>query len=103
MNYTKGEWEAVMGINKRIEVVVETDKVLQEKQIAQLFPRRTDEEMLANANLIAAAPDLYEACKGLIEIAEMAMPTSFFQSDSRVELAQQALAKAAMLKNKEVK
>lgn len=36
---------------------------------------------------------LYEACKGLLEIAELAMPGSYFQSDSRVQDAKQAITK----------
>ncbi len=38
--------------------------------------------------------DMYEALKGMMEIAELAMPDTYFQSDSRVNKTRQALAKA---------
>ena len=37
--------------------------------------------------------ELYEACKGLMEIAEMAMPDTYFKTDSRVNKARKALAR----------
>ncbi|KKL48117.1 hypothetical protein LCGC14_2328730 [marine sediment metagenome] len=41
-----------------------------------------------------SADDMYEALKGMMEIAEMAMPDTFFQSDSRVNAVRQAIARA---------
>lgn len=38
--------------------------------------------------------DLLKACKGLLKIAKIAMPDSYFASDSRVKRAQNAIAKA---------
>jgi len=52
MEYTKGEWE-----NEEDGVITATDG----KQIASVFPR----DRLANAHLIAAAPDMYEALRAL--------------------------------------
>ncbi len=54
----------------------------------------TKEEGGANAHLIAAAPELLAAMQGLMEIAETAMPDTFFASDSRVNAARAAIAKA---------
>lgn len=39
-----------------------------------------------------AQKELYETIEGLMEIAEQAMPDSYFQSDSRVNKARKALA-----------
>ena len=58
MEYTKGDWKAG-----------NTDVTANSKHIANCyyeslnFKRPTLGEALANANLIASAPDLYEACK----------------------------------------
>lgn len=55
--YTKGEWIAVNG---RILCKTQFSGVA---DIAQLIARDTRESELANARLISASPDLYEACK----------------------------------------
>ncbi len=47
---------------------------------------------LANARLMAAAPKLKEALKGLLKVAEQEMPDTYFSSDSRVIAACEALA-----------
>lgn len=51
-------------------------------------------QMEANAKLIAAAPDLLKACNGLLQMLEINMPTTYFLSDSRVNAARDAIAKA---------
>lgn len=57
MNYTKGEWKTLYtGGNYWV--------VTKEQAIAEMShgnTYKTDEEILANANLIASAPLLYEA------------------------------------------
>jgi hypothetical protein len=35
--------------------------------------------------------ELYKACNGLLKIAELAMPDTYFQSDSRVNRARKAI------------
>lgn len=45
-------------------------------------------------SLIATAPELLEALHGLMSIAEDAMPDTYFQTDSRVNAARAAIAKA---------
>jgi len=42
--------------------------------------------------LAASAPELRSALLGLLEVAELAMPDTFFQTDSRVKAARAALA-----------
>ena len=61
MNYTKGKW--TVSYNGRIEdrehFSVTTDTI----QVAEVHPRRDGKEAEANARLISAAPDMYEALK----------------------------------------
>ena len=88
MEYTKGKWRVRQGIlDKRQILITADDKV----DIA--IVRYEIKESKANAHLIAAAPCMYEALKGLMEIAKIAMPDTFFESDSRVNKARKALAK----------
>ncbi len=61
MNYTKGEWTNVAkGIIDQLD-----------RTIAILIDG-SYEEKRANANLIAAAPDMYEALKAMLEGSEIA-------------------------------
>ena len=48
--------------------------------------------------LLLAAPDLLKALKGLMEIAKVAMPDTYFQTDSRVKAARTAIAKTKVKK-----
>jgi hypothetical protein len=41
--------------------------------VADVFYRNTDEEQVANARLIAAAPDLYDACRLAIDSMQEAL------------------------------
>lgn len=52
MNHTKGKWKVVGGEIKSGN-----------KSIVTLWAKKTDKEFNANANLIAAAPALLEACE----------------------------------------
>lgn len=45
---------------------------------------------------------MVDALKGMMEIAEMAMPDSYFQEDSRVNKAREALARADIQGGKEL-
>jgi len=78
MSYTQGEW-------KHIEdgVIVAEDG----KQIASVFPR----DRKANTHLMAAAPEMYEACKAMI-----ARLAGWGSESPHAEVSQmkQALAKA---------
>jgi len=96
MNYTKGEWKAEHIGNEGKYVIHTGDLSL---PFAYTFPNRyrnpqvPSEEAEANANLIAPAPDLYEALKELMEALEQFGSPS---NEIRVayNLAKPALAKA---------
>ena len=76
INYTKGEWE------QGGQVIYKADG---RPIIATVNYIGMEDEGKANAQLIAAAPDMYEVLK---DIAEMkVMPVSY------IELAKRALAK----------
>lgn len=62
MEYTKGKWEAELKLYPYS--IWSKQKNGREIPIADVHKQPKDEE-LANAQLIAAAPDLYEALKGL--------------------------------------
>ena len=57
MNYTKGEWAVTPAGN----VVVDGRLIVRTPVLTD-----NDNEALANTNLIAAAPDMYEALKEMI-------------------------------------
>ena len=68
---TKGDWS----INKRLSNNLETEISCGKLRIAEakhyngsMFNDPSQEEGLANAKLIAAAPDLLEVCIGLQEV-----------------------------------
>lgn len=63
MSHTKGEWRATP-----INTVVAGKKGCQIAIMQRCG--RPQKEMIANARLIAAAPDLLEVCKGLMEKAD---------------------------------
>jgi hypothetical protein len=80
MNYTKGKWKVdgfrIFDTNGHSVATTGT------------FSGRKYEEDIANAYLIASAPDLYEALKDLVGICE-----EFFFED-QLEQANKAIAKA---------
>ena len=70
--YTKGTWRTYADFSGEVvRIVVSEQKTL--KTIA-LFPYKeeglTTEEKEANAQLIVAAPDLYEACREVLEFVQ---------------------------------
>jgi hypothetical protein len=91
---TPGPWEAAG--EKRPGVVSHAEYDLFERPF--LVAKPTDKR---DAALIALAPDLArlvleaeEAMRGLMEIAETAMPDSYFQGDSRTTAARAFLARS---------
>lgn len=61
MDYTKGEWK-IEGYSRR-EFTISADDTI----IADVLINDDQVEAGANAHLIASAPDLYEALKGISE------------------------------------
>lgn len=74
MNYTKGEWEVgvsdIIGTgNDREHIVVGLKENLHKIIAATGFAGADDEsESIANANLISAAPDMYQALKEISDL-----------------------------------
>jgi len=95
MNYTKGEWKVTK--HKPLDnyvIAVLGEKQYLDDTICQLG---YSPNMLANAHLIAAAPDMYEALQELTEITHD-LGLGDGSPDPQVEAsnrkARQALAKA---------
>ena len=69
---TPGPWENEGGDNSSIDMILPNDTVISHSR----YSRFTDlfvmerEEMEANMNLIAAAPDLLEALQNLVQLKE---------------------------------
>lgn len=94
--FTPGQWlvnadRQIGGCNGDIAITLLSGTI-----VAVAFARRNPDEALANAHLIAAAPELYEALKTLYASVEKAcgnvIPAGSFCWGR--ELAQKALAKA---------
>jgi hypothetical protein len=95
-NWTKGEWE-ILEYDSFDGVTIGQPAGYGYYHIASAPERgdggEDDEEMNANANLIAAAPDLYLAVKELIE-SSVFMREEYSDMNEAVSLAEKALAKA---------
>lgn len=66
MGYTKGEWKQ-MGVH----IYADNPKDIHDKiVVVEVNPMGYNEESKANAHLIAAAPDLYEALKQIVSWME---------------------------------
>ena len=93
MNYTKGEWKA--SIDKQFNIIrIVSDKVavVVSKVGPHIMEYGTHPENLANAHLIAAAPDMYEALKNIVaNWADMNFPETMRLS---MDKALTVLAKA---------
>lgn len=64
MNYTKGEWKVERPyVDKGFMISVRDKRGLLKDWVAEVQPTKSGE---ANANLIAAAPSMYEALKAII-------------------------------------
>lgn len=80
-NYTKGAWKVYPTNHQGVNLKIATGEA--EQGIAYLSKDLV--EYQANANLIAAAPDMYEALKLILSLG---------LNDGRRWMAEQALAKA---------
>jgi len=63
MNYTKGEWELQRPYIDKNIVIVAGKQRSKRGVIAEIYQTK---EQLANAQLIASAPDMYEALDAII-------------------------------------
>ena len=82
MSYTKGKWEVKDSIGKRFACVGTKDV-----NVALLVYKR-------DAKLIAAAPELLEALKGIIQIGKRDLSNPKY--DGYFKEAEQAIAKAEL-------
>lgn len=94
MNYTKGEWTVQDGdFGPQIVCDDQDDNTV---LIAEVNPYHEDDKTIqANARLIVAAPDMYEALKDIIAEAEKSHLTIGADLDDSIRVfGKQALAKA---------
>lgn len=93
MEYTKGEWKVGFPEDGTLFIRVRTSRAV--RRIATIFDNR--EENLANAQLIAAAPDLYEALKALTTHFKLSPHLDNLRTgydEDYIEQAERAIAKA---------
>ena len=95
--WTKGPWKVERLTDTRMCSIEVTGD---DRTVAHL-PLRLDAKELANARLIAAAPELYDALEAALEIAESAYCVPEWltygrseRTDSSMDLLRAALAKA---------
>ena len=94
MNYTKGEWR--VNDDLIVNAITQTGRTA---EIAAIAATVYPEEEWANANLISAAPDMYEALKEMMAGQEIGIEDGRVviratPSPESILKAQRALAKA---------
>ena len=90
--YTKGEWKVTKHPPlDNLVIVVGGEIAYEQDTICRL---EYTENMVANANLIASAPDLYEALIGLLEAYDVNLPAEECDYPDYWVKALQARAKA---------
>lgn len=69
---TPGEWKNEGGDNSSIDIILPNETVISHSRYSRFTDRfvMEREEMEANMNLIAAAPELLEALQNLIQLKE---------------------------------
>ena len=90
--FTKGPWTATY--DSQLQALIEIYNTEDRVMVAVLPDRGTIEamsEIEANANLIAAAPDMYEALEEVWRILDSTMPLS---RDNRADRIKRILCKA---------
>ena len=90
--FTKGPWTATY--DSQLQALIEIYNTEDRVMVAVLPDRGTIEampEIEANANLIAAAPDMYEALEEVWRILDSTMPLS---RDNRADRIKRILRKA---------
>jgi len=95
MEYTKGKWEVSVSkvVTGEFYSVVSSYRKHQ-FEIAKIMSAKEDK---ANAQLIASAPDLYEALKAIDGYLSAPFPANITRKKSAVELLDKALAKVEKL------
>lgn len=93
MRHTKGEWQ----IDKEVMCIVSKEKerttLVCDIQVKGLY----ESEPLANAQIISAAPDLYDICNGILCCPKKKVgkhTTSFILTDAHIKMLKAAIAKA---------
>ena len=60
--FTKGPWNRNIWTNGRRSIIKYTDaSMTYAREVAEIWPTHNEDEFLANQNLVAAAPEMYEA------------------------------------------
>ena len=92
MEYTKGEWKI-----KRFDTICSASIFASGECVADIISDVEDgptlDESLANANLIAAAPDMYEALKAT-EYTMSVDPSELMEHPITASMVREAIAKA---------
>lgn len=93
-NHTPGPWKAV---EANTDYSGTFNRILSISD-AEIAPARaygdTEEQRHANARLIAAAPDLLDACKNIVAACELTEDAYYDAIDTAMNIARAAIAKA---------
>ena len=90
LKYTKGEWE-ISRTELGITLFDSGDYAIGEMHWGLCIP---DEQIKANAHLISASPDMYEAIENFIDATERTRKTSEVKFSVKQSLAYSTLKKA---------
>jgi len=94
-DFTKGEWRVITNGNTLMAIVVTNRNICSFQPLFESpFNRQVGGEDEANANLIAAAPDMYDALEAIIAKRTESHETEAAYIPPEIELAYKAKAKA---------
>jgi hypothetical protein len=97
MNYTKGEWKVEEDNLGCKNIIVDKQEIFSiggdTNEIGYTTGLSNEEQDLANAHLIAAAPEMYEALKEMVRHFNQDVLNTYFDNKT-LNPAKQALAKA---------
>ena len=92
-DFTPGPWKVVFSESKPTRIVCGDGSTTANILYLSLIKRKTPNESEANANLIAAAPDMYKACKMALTVTGGSKKWEGLTHDFLVEV-EKAVAKA---------